>query len=348
MADDDRRTPTFAAAPHKGERFQNSEISFEPKSLGEVLKWRVAATRQGLPKPPRSPTPRVVAETAFLQANAGAGAAMVPTVTWIGNASTMLQMGGLTLLTDPIFSERASPLSFAGPRRHAAPGLRPSALPHVDAVIVSHNHYDHLDAASVDALAAQPGGSPRFVVPLGVGPWFEKRGLHNVTELDWWQSTVVDGTEIFLVPAQHWSGRGLADRMKTLWGGYAVFAPDFQAFFAGDTAYSRDFTDIHQRFATRHGDGRGFDLALILIGAYEPRWFMQQQHVDPREAVQIHLDVAAAASIGIHWGTFQLTDEPLDEPPRALAAACRAAGLDDAAFSVMAIGETRRFAARRP
>ena len=358
---DDERTSSFEArrrrappatvsrpAPRDGDSFRNSEGAFEPKGLGEVLKWRIAATRQGLPKPPQSPTPRVVADTGFLQANARAGRAMVPTATWIGHASTMVQLGGLTLLTDPIFSERASPLSFAGPRRHAAPGLVPGALPHIDTVVISHNHYDHLDAPSVDALAAQPGGSPRFVVPLGVGAWFAKRGLRDVVELDWWQSTAIGDAEIFLVPAQHWSGRGLGDRMKTLWGGYAVFAPGFQLFFAGDTAYSRDFTDIHRRFAARHGADRGFDLALIPIGAYEPRWFMKPQHVDPREAVQIHLDVAAEASIGIHWGTFQLTDESLDEPPRALAAACRAAGIADAAFSVMAIGETRRFAIRRP
>ena len=336
-----------APAPRKGDRFQNSETAFEPKGLAEVLKWRIAATRQGLPKAPQSPTPRVVADTAFLQANAVAGRAMVPTVTWIGHASTMVQLGGLTLLTDPIFSERASPLSFAGPRRHAAPGLVPGALPHVDVVVISHNHYDHLDAASIDVLAAQPGGSPRFVVPFGVAAWFAARGLRDVVELDWWQSTTLGDTEIFLVPAQHWSGRGLGDRMKTLWGGYAVFAPGFQLFFAGDTAYSRDFTDIHARFASRHGDGRGFDVALIPVGAYEPRWFMRSQHVDPHEAVKIHVDVAAEASIGIHWGTFQLTDEALDEPPRALAAACRAAGLSDAAFTVMAIGETRRFPARR-
>jgi N-acyl-phosphatidylethanolamine-hydrolysing phospholipase D len=136
--------------------------------------------------------------------------------------------------------------------------------------------------------------------------------------------------------------------MKTLWGGYAIFAPDFHAFFAGDTAYSRDFADIHARFDARHGAGRGFDLALIPIGAYEPRWFMRAQHVDPAEAVQIHRDLRAEHSIGIHWGTFQLTDEPLDEPPQALASAVRAAGLEEDAFTVMAVGATRRFAPRTP
>ena len=345
--DDPDRIPSPAqAAPRDGDRFQNSEVAFAPKSLGEVLKWRLGAARDGLPRPPKTPTPRVDPDLAFLHANAAAGASMQPAATWIGHASVLMQLGGLSILTDPVFSERVSPLSFAGPKRHSAPGLLPAQLPRIDAVVISHNHYDHLDAASVDALAAQPGGAPRFVVPLGVKAWFESRGLQDAVELDWWQSTRVDGVEIFLVPAQHWSGRGLADRMKTLWGGYAVFAPDFQMFFAGDTAYSRDFTDIHRHFAPRHGTGRGFDLALIPIGAYEPRWFMKPQHVDPKEAVQIHLDVAARQSIGVHWGTFQLTDESLDEPPRALAAACREGGLADDAFTVMAIGETRRFAAR--
>ena len=229
------------------------------------------------------------------------------------------------------------------------PGLALVDLPHVDAVLISHNHYDHLDDASVKALAAQPGGPPLFVVPLGVKDWFSRREIANVVELDWWQSVQVGATEIVFAPSQHWSGRSFADRMDTLWGGYAVFAPDFQVYFAGDTGYSKDFADIHSRFAARHGGAEhGFDLALIPIGAYEPRWFMSGQHVNPAEAVQIHLDLAARRSIGIHWGTFQLTDESLDEPPPALDAARRERGLADDAFTVMAIGETRRFPRRAP
>ena len=159
----------------------------------------------------------------------------------------------------------------------------------------------------------------------------------------------VGAVEIALTPVQHWSGRSLTDRMQTLWGGYAVFAPDFHAFFAGDTAYSEDFADIRKHYAERQSDARGgtFDLALLPIGAYEPRWFMRNQHADPAEAVQIHLDLHAKQSIGMHWGTFQLTDESLDQPPLDLAAARRARGVADAAFTVLAIGETRRFP-RRP
>jgi N-acyl-phosphatidylethanolamine-hydrolysing phospholipase D len=331
---------------HRGDRFQNNYIEFEPKGPGELIKWRIAATRDGLPKPPQAPTPRVAADLTFIRSNATAGAAMVPAVTWIGHASTLVQTGGINILTDPIFSERASPLAFIGPKRQVPPGLALAELPHVDAVLISHNHYDHLDAPSVQALAAQAGGSPLFIVPLGIKAWLANLGISHAIELDWWQSARVGAVEIVLTPTQHWSGRTLTDRMATLWGGYAVFAPEFQLFFAGDTAYSRDFADIHERFAARHGAGRGFDTALIPIGAYEPRWFMSPQHVDPVEAVRIHRDLGAERSIGIHWGTFELTDESLDEPPRALAHAARDAGLADDAFTVLAIGATRRFLPR--
>jgi len=341
--------PPAAIAPHHRDgRFQNNYVDFEPKGLGALLKWRIDAAQAGVPQPPRQETPRVSADLAFVHANAGAGAAMVPSVTWIGHATTLVQAGGANILTDPIFSERASPVAFAGPKRYLPPGLALAELPHIDAVVVSHNHYDHLDAASVKALAAQAGGPPLFVVPLGVKAWLAGAGITNAVELDWWQTARVAAVDIVFTPVQHWSGRSLTDRMETLWGGYAIFAPDFQVFFAGDTAYSKDFADIHARFTARHGPGRGFDLALIPVGAYEPRWFMKSQHVDPTEAVRIHGDLAAERSIGIHWGTFQLTDESLDEPPQALARAAREAGLRDGAFTVMAVGETRRFAPRSP
>jgi N-acyl-phosphatidylethanolamine-hydrolysing phospholipase D len=341
--------PAPGTAPHHRDgRFQNNYLEFEPKGIAALLKWRLEAARAGLPTPPRQATPRVVADRAFLHGNAVAGAAMVPSLTWIGHASTLVQAGGANILTDPVFSERASPLGFVGPKRHVPPGLALDELPHIDAVVISHNHYDHLDEASVTALAGQAGGPPLFIVPLGVKAWLAGVGIANAVELDWWHGARIGAVEIVLTPVQHWSGRSLTDRMETLWGGYAIFAPDFQVFFAGDTAYSKDFADIHAHFAARHGAGRGFDLALIPVGAYEPRWFMSAQHVDPAQAVRIHQDLAAERSIGIHWGTFQLTDEPLDEPPQALARVAREAGLGDEAFSVMAVGATRRFAPRPP
>jgi len=341
--------PAATPAHHRGDRFQNNYLDFEPKGIGALLRWKSEASRDGLPKPPSTPIPQVAADLAFIASNAKAGPMMQPAVTWIGHASTLVQLGGLNLLTDPVFSERVSPLSFVGPKRHVPPALSPSQLPHIDLVLISHNHYDHLDDASVRALASQPGGAPLFIVPLGNKAWMAERGIVNVVELDWWQSHPVatpgGPVEVVLTPAQHWSGRGLNDRMATLWGGYAVFAPDCHLFFSGDTGYSKDFRDIHERFAPRQRDG-GFDVALIAIGAYEPRWFMTSQHVNPAEAVQIHLDLGAKQSIGVHWGTFELTDESLDEPPRHLADARLAKGLADDAFITLAIGETRKLPRR--
>jgi N-acyl-phosphatidylethanolamine-hydrolysing phospholipase D len=324
---------------HRDGGFQNNHGDFEPKSLAEVLRWRWSATRQGLPKRPVQAIPTQPADLAFIRSGAG------PAVTWIGHATVLARLGGLNVLTDPIFSERASPFSFVGPKREQPPGVALAELPHIDAVLVSHNHYDHLDLASCRALARQPGGSPLFVVPLGLKAWFQARRIERVVELDWWQTETLNGVDIALVPAQHWSARGISDRMKTLWGGFAVFAPDCQLFFAGDTGYSRDFADIRERFADRQQHG-GFDIALIPIGAYEPRWFMTSQHVNVEEALKIHADLGAKRSLGVHWGTFELTDESLDEPPRQLVRQRAELGLADDAFFTLAIGETRRIPPR--
>lgn len=234
-----------------------------------------------------------------------------------------------------------------GPKCHVPPGIDVHELPHVDLVLISHNHYDNLDGASVDILAGQAGGSPTFVVALGLKAWFADRGTSTVVELDWWQThslTSPNGDlEIMLCPAQHWSARGLADRMKTLWGGFTIFAHDCHLFFAGDTGYSRDFQDLRERIAPRQRPelGGGFDIALLPIGAYEPRWFMANQYVNAAEAVKIHRDVGAKASLGVHWSTFELTDEALDEPPRSLKREAESAGLADDEFFVLAVGETR-------
>jgi len=326
---------------HRPGGFQNNYTEFQPKSFSSLLRWRFDAWHDGLPLPPREATPVLAPDLAFLRANQGA--AMQPSVTWIGHACVLAQLGGLNVLTDPLFSERASPLSFAGPKRAQPPGLALAELPHIDLVLVSHNHYDHLDEASVRALNAQPGGPPLFVVPLGLKPWLAERGITNAVELDWWQSQRIGAVEVVLTPAQHWSARGLNDAMQTLWGGFAVFAPDLQLFYSGDTGYSKDFADIRARFADRQQEakGGGFDIALLPIGAYEPRWFMAQQHVNPDEAVKIHRDLGAKRSLAVHWGTFELTDESLDEPPRALAEARRAHGVADNAFFVLAVGQTR-------
>jgi N-acyl-phosphatidylethanolamine-hydrolysing phospholipase D len=330
---------------HRPDGFQNNDTDFQPKSLADVLRWRWNASRQGLPPRPSTPIPQVPPELAFLQTNARAGAAMEPAVTWIGHATVLAQLGGLNVLTDPIFSDRASPVQFAGPKRHQAPGVALKALPRIDLVIASHNHYDHLDEASIQHLNAQDGGPPLFIVPLGLKDWLEHKGVTRAVELDWWDTHTIEspmGTvDVMLLPSRHWSSRSLSDRMLTLWGGFAVMAPDCHLFYAGDTGYSRDFTTIRERLADRQVGG-GFDIALIPIGAYEPRWFMADQHVNVQEAVKIHQDLGARRSLGVHWGTFELTDEALDEPPRQLVAQRRAAGVSEEEFFVLAIGETRR------
>lgn len=335
---------------HRDGGFQNNYVDFEPKGLFALARWQFSAWRDGLPRAPATPTPLLVPDLGLIQGNGKVRAQMQPMVTWVGHATVLAQFAGINVLTDPMFSDRASPLRFVGPMRKHKPGVLLPELPHIDLVLVSHNHYDHLDDASVRALAAQPGGSPLFVVPLGLKAWLADRGITRAVELDWWQSHRLGSVEVVLTPVQHWSGRGLTDRMRTLWGGYALFSPQLHLFFAGDTGYSKDFADIRDRFADRQSpaDGGGFDIALLPIGAYEPRWFMKTQHVNPDEAVRIHRDLGARASLGIHWGTFSLTDESLDEPPRLLADARKAQGVADAAFFTLALGETRRLPVRRP
>jgi N-acyl-phosphatidylethanolamine-hydrolysing phospholipase D len=344
------RAPIDGKPPHhRVGGFRNNYTEVEPQ-LGGLARWRFEAWRDGLPERPATPTPLLVPDLGLIQSNAKAGARMQPMVTWIGHATVLAQFAGINMLTDPMFSDRASPLPFVGPLRHNRPGLWFNELPTIDLVLISHNHYDHLDEASVRNLAAQPGGPPLFVVPLGLKAWFAARDIHNVVELDWWQSHRFGAVEIVLTPVQHWSGRGLTDRLRTLWGGYAVFSTQLHLFFAGDTGYSNDFNDIRNRFAERQTPalGGGFDIALLPLGAYEPRWFMRGHHVNPEEVVRVHRDLAAKSSLGIHWGTFSMSDEALDEPPRALAAARKSQGVADSAFFTLALGETRRLPPRRP
>lgn len=330
---------------HTPEGFRNNYTSSVNKSAAELLRWRREAARQGLPRPPLEPVPTAAADLAFIHANTGTGAARQPAVTWIGHVTMLVQAGGLNVLTDPVFGDRASPLAFAGPRRAQPPGVALADLPAIDVVLLSHNHYDHLDASSVEALDRRAKGSTLFLVPLGLKPWLARRGIGNAVELDWWEHHAVGGSEFHLTPVQHWSARGVGDRNRTLWGGWACFSPGLHWYFSGDSGYTKDFADTGERFAARNGPG-GFDLALLGIGAYEPRWFMKEQHMNPAEAVQAHKDLRARQSIGVHWGTFSLTDEPLDEPPRALARARTEHGLAETDFSVMKIGETRRVAGR--
>lgn len=259
------------------------------------------------------------------------------TLTWVGHATLLLQLDGINILTDPHLTNRASPIPWAGPRRVVLPGLDFDDLPRIDLVLISHNHYDHLDLPTLHRLAQRQGTlqPPRLIVSLGLKAYLENRALTNIVELDWWEWECFQGLIVYAVPAQHFSARTPFDRNQTLWAGYVVAHPAFRFYFAGDTGYSPDFQTIGQKLGP-------MDLAAIPIGGYEPRWFMQSMHLNPEEAVQVHHDVRSRRSVAIHWGTFELTDEPLDEPPQRLRRALLAAGIAAEAFIVMQHGETRQ------
>jgi len=311
---------------HTPEGFRNN---YPHEGRQSFWKWKWEQIRDGLPKKPEGGYRFEVVR----QANPAALAN--PSVTWIGHATMLLRVGGLNILTDPQFSTRASPLSFSGPKRVVEPAIPLADLPHIDIVLISHSHYDHLDAASVQALAAQPDGPPRFYVGLGLKSWFATLGITNVEEMDWWDARTLGSAVIRFVPVQHWSARTPWDRNQTLWGGFVFEESGFRFFFAGDTGYSPDFRDIAARV------GR-IDFAAIPIGGYAPRWFMRVMHTDPDEAVRIHLDLGARQSVAMHWGTFDdLTDESLYEPPERLRAALAARGVSDDAFWVLKHGESR-------
>jgi N-acyl-phosphatidylethanolamine-hydrolysing phospholipase D len=275
---------------------------------------------------------RVANDGHFLRENAKHS---TPTVTWIGHATLLVQMDHVTFLTDPIWSDTASPVSFFGPRRFAAPGLELDALPPIDFVVVSHNHYDHLDLATLAALAARDPNT-RFFVPVGNAALLRDEGIDGVTELDWGDSAEHAGVRVHCLPTQHWSQRGIGDRNAALWASWAVIGPERRFYFAGDTGYFAGFERI--------GSALGpFDLAAVPIGAYEPVDMMAQAHMNPEEAVQAAVDVRARRAIAMHFGTFDLSDEPLEQPPLRFRAAASTGALGEASAWVLRIGETRGF-----
>ncbi len=252
-------------------------------------------------------------------------------VTFVGHATFLIQVASTNLLIDPVYSERASPVSFAGPRRVRAPGVRFDDLPTISLVLVSHNHYDHCDLRTLRALDRR--FHPRLVAPIGNGRLLRSAGIRQVEEIDWWQSASAAPLPITLTPAQHFSARNMFDRNRALWGGFLIEAGGRRIFFAADTGYGPHFREIAARL-------RPIDLALLPIGAYEPRWFMKDIHMNPAEAVQAHLDLAARRSLAMHFGTFQLTPEGIDEPVRELAKALRERGVPAERFRTAELGES--------
>lgn len=259
------------------------------------------------------------------------GAAAV--VTFIGHATFLIQTAAATILTDPMYSQRAGPLKVLGPRRVRQPAVPFDDLPAVSVVLLSHNHYDHCDLPTLGMLARY--FDPVVITPLGNGPLVRSSGIRRVEELDWWQEAKTSTVPVTLTPAQHFSARSPFDRNRALWGGFMIVVDGARMFFTGDSAYAPLFHDVGQRFDP-------IDLALLPIGAYEPRWFMQSVHMNPAEAVQAHLDLGASQSVGMHFGTFQLTTEGIDEPLRALDEACRVRHIPRSRFRALPFGESLR------
>ncbi len=298
-----------------GKRFRNREAGWQGE--GSFLKWQLTRNMGRWPRwvdaAPGPPPERRV----------GGGRMRV---TFINHATLLIQMDDLNIVTDPIWSERTSPIPFIGPRRHRAPGIRFDDLPPIDAVLVSHNHYDHLDIPTLRRL--QQRDRPRIVTPLGNGALMRRHGVDGAIELDWWQSDA----NITLVPARHFCARGLSDRDRNLWGGFVISGPSGNAYFAGDTGWGAHFAEIGARFDP-------IRVALLPIGAYLPRWFMQPAHIDPAQAVGAHLALRARSSIPMHYGTFALGDDGFEEPLRDLQSALAARGNPN--FVILEHGEGR-------
>lgn len=257
-------------------------------------------------------------------------------ITFINHSTFLIQVDGLNILTDPIYSKRASPFGWAGPKRMRLPGIKFEDLPRIDAVLISHNHYDHLDLPTLRTIFG--GHHPKFITPLGVKALLENESISSVIDLDWWQqSNLSDSVSVTAVPAQHFSGRGFFDRDATLWCGYVIKTSKGSIYFAGDTGY-------HPTMFKEIGDRSGpIKISLVPIGAYKPYWFMSAVHTSPEDAVKVHLDLKSEQSIGIHFGTFPLADEGYTEPVKDLASALSKHKVSERSFITLKQGEVRIF-----
>jgi L-ascorbate metabolism protein UlaG (beta-lactamase superfamily) len=256
-------------------------------------------------------------------------------ISFIGHSSFLVRLPGLNVLTDPVFSERCSPFSFLGPRRVRDPGIALASLPQIDLTILSHNHYDHMDLASLRKLRRR-FPKMRIIAPLGNAAYLAKKSLPGAEELDWWQSTSFGDTSVTATPARHFAARWLNDRNQTLWAGFLLEHLGAKIYFAGDTGYTKFFAEIRQRLGAP-------DIALLPIGAYEPRLFMQVVHMNPADAVQAFTELEPRQAVGMHFGTFQLTAEAIDQPEKDLIIAKSAANIPNGSFITLDCGETRQF-----
>jgi len=314
-------------AHHMAGGFRNPNADFQRPSTW--TRWRFVVRRLWTTSfsPRGFVAPRVANDGAVLRAGS-----VNPSITWIGHATLLVQINGVNVLTDPQWSERASPVSWGGPRRLNPPGLAFEDLPRIDAVLISHDHYDHLDLNTVKRLAAVH--DPLFLVPLGLKAWFAENGMTRVEEMDWWQEREFRAVKFVCVPAQHFSQRTLSDANQRLWASWAMVSPERRLYFSGDTGYFAGFKEAGQRLGP-------FDIAAIAIGAYQPPEIMKAVHLTPEEAVQAFIDLKARLLLGIHWGTFDLAEEPIEEPPQRMLADFHRRNIDASRAWIFKLGETR-------
>lgn len=333
-------------AHHNGRGFRNPWPHSRPGAVGGLLRWVGQRWMRRL----KGTLPRALPASAFPIAAPDMAqpraAASELRVTWVGHSTCLVQAGGVNILTDPVWSRRASPLQSIGPRRLVDAAFPLEQLPPIDVVLLSHNHYDHFDVPTIRALARRYPEA-QWVCPLGLVPALRSLGVSRLTDLDWWDARdlMAGGVTVRVTatPAQHFSGRTPFDRDATLWCGFVVAAGPWRVYFAGDTGRHPEFERIGRELGP-------FDAALIPVGAYDPRWFMRPVHMDPDEALEAYDDVnraqrngrAPCAMVPIHWGTFKLTDEAMDEPPRRTREGWQARRLDGDALWVLRHGETRK------
>lgn len=316
--------------------FRNPWPSAAMHGFLDFLKWTVVERRRNPRRTDPDPGVFTRADPSYLTPRADPEQF---TLTWIGHTSFLMQIAGLNVLLDPIWSDRASPVQFAGPRRWVPPGIEFDRLPPIDAVVLSHDHYDHLDSTTVSRIANRYPAAV-WNAPLGVGAFLKQRGARDINERDWWEQSSVAGLKLTCVPAQHFSGRTLGKRNRTLWSGWTFRSRNHSVFFAGDTALHPEFATIAERCGP-------FQVAILPIGAYEPRWFMGAVHMNPEDCLKAMSQLVSRQSgrrlvmAASHWGTFKLTDEPMDEPPARMRDLWQAARLDAKDIWIMKHGETR-------
>jgi len=310
---------SLASDHFNGETFFNPWGINNQKSFFDVLAWKIKGGAQTWPEfveTKKFPLPHPTAQS------------MV--VTWVNHSTFLIQSSSLNILTDPIWSERCSPVSFAGPKRVVKPGIEFDKLPKIDVVIVSHNHYDHLDLSTLIELSKRD--RPFILVPLGDKKWLESEGVENVFELDWYETKQFKETQFTFLPAQHWSARGMFDRNLSLWGAWGIDFSDYKMLHAGDTGYGPHFKQIKERWGKA-------DFAMIPVGAYEPRWFMKAMHMNPEDALLAFKDLEASQAVGMHLETFQLTDEARGEPREQFQKLIKKNQIEN--FEILEIGESR-------